>query len=175
MSVTEKFTTEWWENLSEEEEFSASVKKIEYILQFAGKWNKGTKVLELQCGLGSMPLFMNDNGFRGYRGTDNSETVVGLWEDSESLHLLEPDHTGFADNAFDLVCWFSMGDGRIEQDRVTDVLNEMDRIGNGAIIVKPFEQITPGCDTAFLAYMMNNGWMCSDANARHKMFLFHKG
>lgn len=175
MSATEPFTTEWWKNLSVDKEFSRAVDKISWVLAYTGKWNKKARVLELQCGLGAMPLFMNDNDYNGFHGADNSENVVDLWEGSNSLHLVEPDHTGFDDNEFDLVCWFSMSDGRIEQDRVTEVLNEMERIGNGVIALKPFDNLSFGNDTEFLAFMLENGWACINAHPKYKMFLFQKG
>lgn len=167
------FTKEWWESRSEQAEFARAVRKIKYITQFTGKWNRSARVLEIQCGLGAMPQFMSDNGYN-YKGTDNSETVSEFWEDTETLSVREPDSTGFDDQQFHLVCWFSMGDGRIEQDRVTNVLNEMARIGHGAIVLSPFDRLAVGKDTEFLAFMLRNGWNCSHCNAFDKFYLFHR-
>jgi hypothetical protein len=171
----EKFTKEWWKNLSDEDEFSESIKKINYILGYTGKWNRNARVLEIQCGLGVMPQFMNDNGFDSYMGIDNDRNVAELWENTDILQVREPDNTGFEDNEFHLVCWFSMEDWRIDNDRVPGVLQEMERIGQGAIIVKPFEQWQRGQDTEFLAFMMENGWICADCDPVNWFYLFNKG
>ena len=132
-------------------------------------------MLEIQCGLGVMPQFMNDNGFINFKGIDNSENVSEFWDNTDILSVREPDNTGFDDQQFHLVCWYTMNDGRIDQERIPQVLDEMERIGHGVIILRPFDKWVRGKDAEFLAFMMDSGWSCSDAESRHKMFLFHKG
>ena len=173
-NATEKFTADWWKSQSEEQEFQGSIEKIKYILGYTGKWNRNARILEVQCGLGSMPQYMYDNGFLNYAGIDNSAGVADTWDNHDILYLLEPDNTGFDDQLFHIVCWFSMGDGRIEQDRIPDVLEEMSRVGHGTIIVKPFDIVKKGSDTEFLAFMLEHGWSCSDVNPVNKFFLFHR-
>jgi hypothetical protein len=68
-----------------------------------------------------------------------------------------------------------MDDGRIEQDRIPGILEEMERIGHGAIILKPFERWRRGNDAEFLAFMLKHGWVCHDANPVSWNYLFYKG
>ena len=171
----EKFTKEWWKNLSDETEISHTISKINFILQFTGKWNRSARVLEIQCGLGSMPQFMFDHGYEGYMGIDNNEPVSGLWENTGILQVAEPDSTGFETNEFHLVCWFSMNDGRVEQERIPDVLEEMGRITQSGIILKPFATKERGKDSEFLAFMLDNGWICYDCNPVTWNYYFYKG
>lgn len=127
--------------------------QIGHVLNIIGKWNYSHKVLDVQAGIGVMVQLLNDNGYNAI-GTEVDE-VSEFWENKDELVRTEPIELPFDDGEFNLVTWFSMHEDRVEESYQEEVIEEMVRVSNKYIIVKPYNTFEPVKDKEFLSFMLS--------------------
>ena len=154
-SVTKKLSREAWTLRYENTgiESANAFNQIGTVLSLIGNWSFQKKVLDIQTGLGVMVQLLNDNNYQNVRGTE-ADDVLEYWDNEEELIECEPDRLPIGSNEYDLVTWFSMCEGRVEESCYDEVLDEMIRVTKNKIVLKPFKRFDAKKDKEFINYML---------------------
>jgi len=151
-----------WTLLQDDEEvLNEAFRQIGVILGVIGKWEFDKKVLDINAGLGIMVQYMKDNGYHGFHGTEEDREALEYWDDEDDYIACSPRHLPFPSDSFDLVTWFSMYDGRVNEEQFASVIGEMKRVTKKRLIVKPYESFDSEKDKEFVSFMLSNRLQCN--------------
>ena len=165
-NATQKYSKEadwnWRSTKNKTAELEDAFRQIGTMLNVVGRWNFGAKVLDIQTGLGAVPHLLHDNGYIGVIGTEEDESAAVYWENEEAAIVVPPFELPFADNSFDLVTWFSMHDGRVDESEWEEIIEEMHRVAKSEVVVKPYLVFNAEKDRDFRGWMLGKRFKCTD-------------
>jgi len=173
------YTRDWWTDQYEDKGKQNLVAQdasscIRYILELAGKWSHGLKLLDVQCGLGAMVHLLGDAGFREARGIDSDPAVSAYWSDEGAFAIQDPTDMPFNDLEWGLVSWFrgkALRDEEIEEE----ILKEISRVTSYMFVYRPSMVFTAQEQEQVISKALNAGFILDEFNPVLNIYLFQKG
>lgn len=104
-----------------------------YCMARPAKIKKGSKVLDIGCGIGSLVLAFNKLGYDATGIDINSEAIKKSVCAEKCFHVVDSSRLNYPDNYFDLVVSREVIE-HIHLAEIDDCIKEWDRVGKGAMV-----------------------------------------